>query len=228
MSLVMVFLSCKDDVGPDPDRSAWTITGEAKIFERSRRSVKVKFRLGLVPEDVAFVRKTPMGPSVADATEAHQAPTLGSRNARRQMSMRGKSDVMGRRVVSVVVSLRKDARRAGVALGSFGLAPLAAPATPFGAGGAANRDLRYGRMDRRRVALMSSRDWVCCSWGEAGTRGCLRDASSMKEYSLFSAVSRAGIWVKRIGARERDFVAGRERDVCGWAVDECSFSPVHG
>lgn len=43
-------------------------------------------------------------------------------------------------------------------------------------------------------------------------------AESINAVSLVKTVSKAGTWVKRIGVRERDWIAGREREVWGWAV----------
>lgn len=45
-------------------------------------------------------------------------------------------------------------------------------------------------------------------------------AESMKEDSLLKTVSRAGTWVNRMGLRDRAWIAGRDREVCGWAVPE--------
>lgn len=45
-------------------------------------------------------------------------------------------------------------------------------------------------------------------------------AESMKEDSLLRTVSKAGTWVNRMGLRDRAWIAGKDREVWGWAVLE--------
>lgn len=45
-------------------------------------------------------------------------------------------------------------------------------------------------------------------------------AESMKEDSLLRTVSRAGTWVNRMGFSDRAWIAGRDKEVWGWAVLE--------
>ena len=128
-------------------------------------------------------------------------PTAGSRNAKRHISTKGKRDSTGRILVRVAVASVHVFSMAGYAEGRAAL-PLVVPP----AAGVVNLALRYGTIAAVSICLISFFDSA-----EDADQG----AVSIKDVSFLRTVSREGTWVKRIGSRERDSMAGRDSDVCG-------------